>query len=106
MQMAKTENEYEENEREFERALVTLQKDANTAQPKQMLEIVRHRMDADLCYVVQDFHREGGGVVLPARGLWPASRLRSPSRPRGWTKSAKTPPSLHSRRPGPCLGAS
>ena len=69
MQMAKTENEYEENEREFERALVTLRKDANTAQPKQMLEIVRHRMDADLCYVVQDFHREGGGVVLPEYAL-------------------------------------
>ena len=69
MQMAKTENEYEENEREFERALVMLQKDANTAQPKQMLEIVRHRMDADLCYVVQDFRREGGGVILPERAL-------------------------------------
>ena len=65
----KMENEYEENEREFERALVALQKDANTAQPKQMLEIVRHRMDADFCYVVQDFHREGGGVILPERAI-------------------------------------
>ena len=74
----KNENEYEENEREFERAMVTLQKEANTAQPKQMLEIVRHRMDADLCYIVQDIHPEGGGVVLPehavARGGWTNAR--------------------------------
>ena len=67
-------NEYEENEREFERALVALQADANSAQPRQMLEIVRHRMDADICYMVQDIRPEGGGSVLPehaqARGGW------------------------------------
>ena len=62
-------NEYEENEREFERALITLQQEASAAQPRQMLEIVRKRLDADICYVVQDFRPEGGGTVLPERVL-------------------------------------
>lgn len=71
-------NEYEENEREFERALVTLQEDVSALHPKQMLEIVRKRMDADLCYMVQDIRLENGGGVLPdralARGGWTNSR--------------------------------
>ena len=66
-------NEYEENEREFERALVELQKDVSKAHPKHMLEIVRNRMDADLCYIVQ-IHPDGSGKVaqdnLLVRGGW------------------------------------
>ena len=66
-------NEYEENEREFERALVELQKDVSKAHPKHMLEIVQNRMDADLCYVVQ-IHPDGSGKVSPdnllVRGGW------------------------------------
>ena len=62
-------NEYEANEREFERALIELQKDVGKAHSKHMLEIVRNRMDADLCYFVQDFRPEGGGMVLPEHVL-------------------------------------
>ena len=66
-------NEYEENEREFERALVELQKDASKAHPKHMLEIVQNRMDADLCYIVQ-VNPDGSGEVsqdnLLVRGGW------------------------------------
>ena len=57
-------SEYEENEREFERALAELQKDVSKAHPKHMLEIVQKRMDADLCYVVQ-IHPDGSGEVSP-----------------------------------------
>ena len=66
-------NEYEENEREFERALVELQKDVSKAHPKHMLEIVQNRMDADLCYIVQ-IYPDGSGEVSPdnllVRGGW------------------------------------
>ena len=55
-------NEYEVNEREFERALVELQKDVSKAHPKHMLEIVQKRMDADLCYIVQILP-DGSGEV-------------------------------------------
>ena len=55
-------NEYEENEREFERSLVELQKDVSKTHPKHMLEIVQKRMDADLCYIVQ-IHPDGSGEV-------------------------------------------
>ena len=70
-------NEYEENEREFERALVELQKDVSKAHPKIMLEIVQERMDADLCYIVQ-IHPDGRGDVSPenllVRGGWTNTR--------------------------------
>ena len=70
--------EYEENEREFERALILLQKDVDKLHPNQLLEIVRNRMDADLCYMVQDVHPEEGGAILPghalARGGWTNAR--------------------------------
>ena len=69
-------NEYEENEREFERALLELQKDANKAHPKQMLEIVRKRMDADICYIMQ-INPDSSGVVCPDNLL-----IRS-----GWTNT-------------------
>ena len=57
-------DEYEKNEREFERALIELQKDANKAHPKHMLDIVRTRMDADICYIMQ-INPDGSGVVRP-----------------------------------------
>ena len=57
-------NEYEENEREFERALIELQKDVGSTHPKQMLEIVGKRMDADLCYIMQ-INPDGSGAVAP-----------------------------------------
>ena len=70
-------NEYEENEREFERALVELQKDVSKAHPKHMLEIVQNRMDADLCYIVQ-IYQDGSGKVSPdnllVRGGWTNTR--------------------------------
>ena len=70
-------NEYEENDREFERALLELRKDASKVQPKHMLEIVQNRMDADLCYLVQ-MHPDGGGFVaagnLRVRDGWTNSR--------------------------------
>ena len=62
-------DEYEENDREFERAFGTLQKDVRTMEPKQMLEIVRHRLDADICFVAQKFSAEGGGVILSEHAL-------------------------------------
>ena len=71
--VASGKNEYEKNEREFERALVELQKDASKTHPKHMLEIVQNRMDADLCYIVQ-IHPDGSGEVsadnLLVRGGW------------------------------------
>ena len=71
-------NEYEENEREFERALVTLQEDASTAHSTKMLELVRNRLDADLCYIVQGIRKEGGGTVSVEHALtrdgWTNSR--------------------------------
>ena len=70
-------NEYEENEREFERALVELQKDVSKAHPRHMLEIVQKRMDADLCYIVQ-IHPDGSGEVcadnLLVRSGWTNTR--------------------------------
>ena len=71
-------NEYEENEREFERALIELQKDVGSTHPKQMLEIVRKRMDTDLCYIVQ-IHPDGSGEVNPDHLL-----VRN-----GWTNTRK-----------------
>ena len=66
-------DEYEENEREFEHALVELQKDASKTHPRHMLDIVLKRMDADLCYVVQ-IHPDSSGDVGPdnllVRGGW------------------------------------
>ena len=69
-------NEYEENEREFERALIELQKDVDSTHPKQMLEIVGKRMDADLCYIMQ-INPDGSGAVNPDNLL-----VRS-----GWTNT-------------------
>ncbi|MBR4611542.1 MAG: GAF domain-containing protein, partial [Kiritimatiellae bacterium] len=69
LDVAQRENEYEANEREFERALTELQKDASTVHPKQMLEIVRNRLDADICYMVQDISPAGGGTIRPGHAL-------------------------------------
>ena len=70
-------NEYEENEREFERAIVELQKDVDSTHTKHMLEIVRNRMDADLCYIMQ-VRPDSSGVVrsehLLTRGGWTNTR--------------------------------
>ena len=66
-------NEYDENGRELERTIVELQKDVGSMSPRRMLEIVRNRMDADLCYVMQ-IRPDGSGVVRPehllTRGGW------------------------------------
>ena len=66
-------NEYEENGRELERTIVELQKDVGSMSPRRMLEIVRNRMDADLCYVMQ-IRPDGSVVVRPehllTRGGW------------------------------------
>ncbi len=69
LDIAQGTNEYEENGREFERELIELQKDAHTARPKEMLEIVRNRLDADVCYIVQNIRPEGGGTILPEHAL-------------------------------------
>ncbi len=73
-------DEYEKNEREFERALIELQKDANKSHPKHMLEIVRKRMDADICYIMQ-INPDSSGVVRPENLL-----IRS-----GWTNTRSWP---------------
>ena len=72
--------EYKKNEREFERALIELQKDANKAHPKHMLELVRKRMDADICYIMQ-INPDGSGEVRP-------EHLQTSS---GWTNSRNWP---------------
>ena len=78
LDIAQGENEYEANERELERALNALQNDARKMHPKQMLEIVQNRLDADLCYMVQGIRPEGGGIVFPGhaliRGGWANTR--------------------------------
>ena len=71
------EREYEANEREFERALIELQKDVSKAHPKHMLEIVQNRMDADICYIMQIFPDSSGAVApenLLVRNGWANSR--------------------------------
>jgi len=78
LDVAQRKNEYEANERELERALIALQKDARTMRPKQMLEIVLNRLDADICYMVQGIRPEGGGIVFSdhalVRGGWTNTR--------------------------------
>ena len=69
LDVSRRESEHEENEREFERALITLQKDARTMHTKQMLEIVRNRLDADMCLLVQEMPSKGGGKVLPEHAV-------------------------------------
>ena len=63
------ESEYEVDGRELDRTLSTLQSDVRIMHPKQMLEIVRSRLDADLCYMVQDIRADGSGSVLPEHVL-------------------------------------
>ena len=67
--VSRRESDHEEDEREFDRALMALQADARAMQPKQMLEIVRNRLDADLCYIVEGIRTEGGGAILPEHAL-------------------------------------
>ena len=78
MDVTQRENEREESDSDLQRTLVALQKDVRTMHPKQMLDIVRNRLEADICYIVQDFRPEGGGAVLPehalARGGWANAR--------------------------------
>ena len=62
-------NEYEENERQFERALLTMQGEASAVHSKEVLEIVRNRMDADLCYMVQGIRKTGGGSISPGHAI-------------------------------------
>ena len=78
LDVTQRENERQESDTDLERTLAALQKDVRTMHPKQMLEIVRNRLEADICYIVQDFRPQGGGTVLPehvlARGGWTNSR--------------------------------
>ena len=78
MDVTRRENERLESDRDLDCALAALQKDVRTMHPRQMLEIVRSRLDADLCYMVQDVRAEGGGTILPghaiARGGWTNAR--------------------------------
>ena len=69
LDLSQGKNEYEVNEREVENALLALQKDVRTMHPKQMLEIVRNRLDADVCYMVQDIRDSGGGTIYPEHAL-------------------------------------
>ena len=69
LDVTRLENEHEEYDRELETALAALQKDVHTMRPQQMLEIVRKRLDADICYVVQDIRPEGGGSVRQDHAL-------------------------------------
>ena len=75
--IVQAENEYETNEREFERAIIELQKDVGSTHPRHMLEIVRRRMKTDLCYIVQ-IHPDSSGVVragqLLTRDGWTNTR--------------------------------
>ena len=74
LDITRRENEHLESDRDLENALAEFQKDVSLMRPTQMLEIVRSRLDADLCYVVQDIRPEGGGTIRPehalARGGW------------------------------------
>ena len=69
LDITRLENEHQEYDRELEIALAALQKDVHTMRPQQMLEIVRKRLDADICYIVQDIRPEGGGVILQDHAL-------------------------------------
>ena len=78
LDVTRRENERQESDRDLDNALAALQKDVRSMHPRQMLEIVRSRLDADLCYIVQDIRPEGGGKILPghalARGGWTNTR--------------------------------
>ena len=69
LDVTRRESEREENERGVERAMITLQGDASTTRPKQMLEIVRNRLDADLCYMVKVTGPDGVGTISPEHAL-------------------------------------
>ena len=62
----KTESEFEA---EFENSMAILQADVHTMSPHQMLEVVRNRMDADICYLIQDIHTDGSGTVFPKHAV-------------------------------------
>ena len=63
---AETEREFEI---EFEHAMTLLQADAHRMTPGQMLEIVRNRLDSDICYLIQDIHIDGSGTVFPQHAV-------------------------------------
>ena len=69
LDVTRLENEHQEYERELDIALAALQKDVHTMRPEQMLEIVRNRLDADICYIVQDIRPEGGGRIFQGHAL-------------------------------------
>ena len=69
LDVSRLETEYQEYDHELETALAALQKDVHTMRPRQMLEIVRKRLDAEICYIVQDMRSEGGGMILQDHAL-------------------------------------
>ena len=77
--MQHVQSEDEELDQDFERTLAALQDDVNAVQPGKLIEIMRNRMDADVCYMVQGIRPEGGGVVVPGN-----VQTRE-----GWTNSRK-----------------
>ena len=93
LDVTRLENEHEEYDRELEAALAALQKDVHTMRPQQMLEIVRKRLDADICYIVQDIRPEGGGSVRPDHALMRNGLTNA----RHWTIDSKMGRALDTR---------
>ena len=85
LDVTRLENEHQEYDRELEIALTALQKDVHTMRPQQMLETVRKRLDADICYIVQDIRPEGGGAVRQDHAL----ARNGLTNTRNWTIDAK-----------------
>ncbi|MBR4616552.1 MAG: hypothetical protein IKO55_13165, partial [Kiritimatiellae bacterium] len=85
LDVTRLENEHQEYDRELENTLSALQNDVHTMRPQQMLETVRKRLDADICYIVQDIRPEGGGAVRQDHAL----ARNGLTNTRNWTIDAK-----------------
>ena len=93
LDVTRLENEHQQYDHELDIALAALQKDVHTMRPQQMLEIVRKRLDADICYIVQDIRPEGGGVILRDHAL----ARNGLTNARDWTIDAKLGRALDTR---------
>jgi len=69
LDVMRQEDERQEYDHDLDSALAALQNDVHSMRPAQMLEIVRKRLDADFCDIVNDIRPEGGGTILAGHAL-------------------------------------
>ena len=69
LDVTRQEDERQEYDRDLDSALAALQNDVHAMHPAQMLEVVRNRLDADICYIVKDICPGGGGTIFAGHAL-------------------------------------